>query len=445
MGLVERVIKYVSIAFLGMVYGFVAYYFKLFPYEFFNDALTEAANYTQNENAYTTHWLQPITRDNYGAHSYNEAAIQPGLTLLTSYWADMDWRSGIKLIDEHGNTVHSWNTDIVKLWPDAPAYLGPLNPYVHGSYLFPNGDVVFNIEQTGLFMIDSCGKVKWHLDKTTHHSVARDDDGNFWIPSNVKWEPGDFRKNGLAKAFPGLQPRDGQPVWEDHLLKVSPEGEVLVDISVMKVIYDNNLQRYIPKISKRRNGDVLHLNDIDVLHADQAEQYPLFTAGDLAVSLRHLHMVLVMDPETRKVKWYDTDPWIEQHDPDFTGGGWIEVFDNNREFNNVGGEKRGAMLGGSRIVAIQPHTGKVRIVYPKNDSQFFYSEMGGKLQQLDNGNLLITENHAGRVFEIDPAGDLVWEWVNPPYDKKRVAEIAEGTRYPITTEQVSQWACNKPD
>ena len=225
----------------------------------------------------------------------------------------------------------------------------------------------------------------------------------------------------------------------------SPEGEILEDIGLLKVLYDNNLQRYIPKISKRRNGDILHLNDIDILSEELAGQYPLFDAGDLAISLRHLHMVLVMSPNTGVVKWYDTDPWIEQHDPDFTGDGWITVFDNNKAFDPAAGPGRGRMLGGSRLVAAQPHTGAIEVIYPQKKQDLFYSKLGGKFQQLDNGNLLITETKAGRVFEITSEGQLVWEWINAPTEQQQVAEVMEGTRYALTPKDVASWSCQSPN
>jgi hypothetical protein len=370
--------------------------------------------------------------------------MQPGLTLITSYWPDMDWVAGIKLMDAHGRTVHSWKTDVTELWKDGPAYLELMKGYVHGSYLFPNGDVLFNIEHTGLFMIDSCGKLKWHLNRTTHHSIARADDGNFWIPGNDKLEAGNPDAARRLEKFPGLVPTRTNPVWEDRLLKVSPDGEVLADISLLEVLYNNRLQRYIPKMSKRKNGDILHLNDIDVLSQSMADQYPLFEAGDLLVSLRLLHMVLVMSPDTGVVKWYATDPWIEQHDPDFVGDGWITVFDNNWQFFVNDPAKRGQMLGSSRVIAVQPHTGLKKILYPKTKEGFFYTVTGGKQQLQENGNLLITEAQAGRVFEVDPNGKLVWEWINQPDDKGLVAEIMGGTRYAISEEQVASWQCYKP-
>jgi hypothetical protein len=439
MSKMEQLVRFLSIATLAFLYGFFAQHFKLFPYEQLNAVLGRSAAPSAYANL-ATHYLYAAAYDRQGARILKKNAVQPGLTLITSWWADMGWKPGVKLIDIKGQTVHQWKIDIGELWPEGPEALK--YAYIHGSYLFPNGDVLFNMEHTGLFMIDSCGAVKWHLDRITHHSVARDKDGNFWVPGSNSLTRDNPEDMSYVRQFPGLSPRPGAPLTEDLLLKVSPQGDVLSEISLLKVLYDNDLQRYIVKISKRRHGGVLHLNDIEILDESLAAQYPLFEAGDLAVSLRNLHMVLVMDPHTGVVKWYSTDPWIEQHDPDFTGEGWITVFDNNRDFSSQAG--RGEMLGGSRIVAVQPDTGKIKVVYPRNKTERFYTKEGGKLQQLDNGNLLVTEAKVGRVFEVTGDGELVWDWINTPNEKHQVAEVMEGTRYAISTEQVASWACHAP-
>jgi hypothetical protein len=38
--------------------------------------------------------------------------------------------------------------------------------------------------------------------------------------------------------------------------------------------------------------------------------------------------------------------------------------------------------------------------------------MGGA-QRLHNGNTLVTEANFGRLFEITPTGEVVWEYINP--------------------------------
>jgi hypothetical protein len=166
-----------------------------------------------------------------------------------------------------------------------------------------------------------------------------------------------------------------------------------------------------------------------------AASYPLFDAGDLLVSLRDLHLVFVFDPDTREIKWYAFDPFIRQHDPDFMGDGQIGVFDNNPD-----GTHRGSVLGGSRIVVLRPPSDSTRILFPTTQSDTFYTEAGGKWQQLANGNVLLTEAQAGRVVEVDSAGAPVWEWIRTPTGA-RVPEILDGTRYALTPEEVNAWSC----
>ena len=63
----------------------------------------------------------------------------------------------------------------------------------------------------------------------------------------------------------------------------------------------------------------------------------------------------------------------------------------------------------------------------------------GEHEFLANGNILITESEGGRVFEINPNGKIVWEFINR-YDDDHVAIIEQGLRYPesfaeFTTEE----------
>ena len=53
----------------------------------------------------------------------------------------------------------------------------------------------------------------------------------------------------------------------------------------------------------------------------------------------------------------------------------------------------------------------------------FYTDIMGKHQWLPNGNLLITESRQGRAFEINPQGEVVWEYMN--YVDRRVVDLVE--------------------
>jgi hypothetical protein len=295
--------------------------------------------------------------------------------------------------------------------------------------LLPNGDVLFNIEYLGLVRMNACGEIVWKLPYRTHHSISRNEDGNFWV-SGLKWvEEGDTR----AQRFPDLK----VPFVDEIVVLVSPDGKILKEISLLDSLYAAG-QNSLFWQGRMKTGDVTHVNDVEELTSEMAGQFGLFTAGDLVVSLKHVHAVYVMDQDG-KIKWIDSGNFLYQHDPDFAADGSITVFDNRSD-----GTLDGSVLGGSRIVSVYPDTGVVNVVYPVRDQQSFYTSTGGKHQLLANGNRLITEAIAGRLFEVDSTGELVWEWIHENYDAQRVAEVMEGTRYAITEAQVRQWQCTNP-
>jgi hypothetical protein len=407
-------------------YGVLSFKNGLFPYEQVKSAVAAARN--SFDVMFVPHHLYPAVYDFSGARVHDRGRISNGSTLITSYFSDLDWRPGIKLLDVDGNVLHTWNADPSILFPEKSNLI---NNYVHGTYLFPNGDILVNLEFMGLVRMGPCGDIKWKLGApAAHHSITPSPDGNFWVSTNVIWPDDQEGRSHLAE-YPLLQP----PLYEDHATKVSPDGKVLQDINLIDVVYRNHLERAIRKIGRQYSGDIFHLNDVEELTAEMAESYPLFEAGDLVVSLRYLDLVMVFDPDTLAVKWYSLDLTIQQHDPDFIGDGWIGIFDNNDD------GARGAYLGGSRIVAIQPHTGARKVLYPNSGADPFYTSAGGKWQLLPNGNMLMVEARKGRALEVAPDGTTVWEWVNERYDEKRVSEVLEATRYDIGPDEIASWGC----
>ncbi|MFC1597319.1 arylsulfotransferase family protein [Planctomycetota bacterium] len=404
---------------------------RLPPYRTISRAINEIQRLAELPSV-----LAPIRYQEVGARVYDRDAMAPGVTLLTSCWRDFDWMPGIRLIDAEGKVLHRWRFDASKIWPTPPhkdRWSGLFNgtdTYLHGTYLFENGDVVFNVERMGLVRMNAAGEVLWRVPYRTHHAVFRDEDGNFWV-CGIKWMENNEQGRKRAADYPGLK----LPCAEDHVVKVSPDGEVLKDISVLKVLYESGNQHLLWKIAKRQSLDLTHMNDVEVLGTELADQYPLFDAGDILFSLRRTHTVCVIDPDTETVKWLSTGPFMEQHDPDFLGNGWIGILDNNSDGTDATGH-----LGGSRIVAVKPGSGETRVLYPRSGSQHFFTEVAGKFQHFNNGNLLITEATAGRALEVDSEGRLLWEWINEPYNDKYVAEVMEATRYNLTAEQVSTWA-----
>ncbi len=48
-----------------------------------------------------------------------------------------------------------------------------------------------------------------------------------------------------------------------------------------------------------------------------------------------------------------------------------------------------------------------------DDPTLFYSRIVSSAQRLKNGNTLVCEGTKGKFFEIDPNGEIVWEYINP--------------------------------
>lgn len=420
----EKIAFVVSLAVLAWLYGFATSARGWFPNDFLVRAWTQAeAIFAPPPPSFTA----PRVYERQGVSVADPEAVQPGATLVSSYWESSTWQPGLKLIDTRGRVLHEWLFDVKEIFSDSIDRPGDLQ----GSHLFPDGDVLVNFAYVGTVRFDACGDVVWRLQEGSHHSIARAEDGTFWIPAYGQEAPAASASH--PEGLPGLP----ESVGLDLILRVTPDGDVVSTIDVLDLLYRNGLERHIAKSHRLKQPDVTHLNDVEPLYAALAPDFPLFEAGDLLVSLRNLDLVFVVDPESDIVKWNASEPFIEQHDPDFLEDGWIGVFDNNRD-----GTDRGSMLGGSRILALRPDDDSVTQLFPTSESDPFYTEYAGKWQTLANGNLLLTESAAGRVVEADANGRTVWEWIHQPYDESRVPEVYESTRYELTAEQVASWPCS---
>lgn len=445
-----------KIAFVGsllvfaFLYGIATQAFGLFPSDLMRRAWNQAEAVSPlSTNALTgseatpppSMWTSRVY-DESGVTKTSQGSVRSGLTLISSAWSFSDsiWSPGLRLIDQNGRVIHEWIISPEEIFSDSAAApdLPLQKENIHGTYLFPNGDVLVNISYVGTARLDACSRVIWKNSKYNfHHSIARGSDGTFWIPG-VRRDVS-VQSQEYPDGYPGLK----NPIHQSFIVNLSADGGVIDTINVLDVLYNNGLQRHIPQaMPDRHKGrpygrDVVHMNDIEPLPDSLDAAYPLFDAGDLVVSLRNPNLVFVVDPDSKSVKWHATHPFIQQHDPDFIGNGWIGVFDNNYD-----GTKRGSMLGGSRIVLLRPHSDSMKVAFPTPKSEPFYTDAQGKWQMLRNGNLLLSETHAGRVVEVGPDGQTVWEWIHEPSTDTAVAAVPKATRLTIKPTNIASWPCS---
>jgi hypothetical protein len=231
------------------------------------------------------------------------------------------------------------------------------------------------------------------------------------------------------------------PFLEEFIVKVSRNGEIVQEISLMDVIINSQYESSLFDDGHdivgqwgESQGVEMHMNDIEVLGAERAGSFPLFEEGDIMASLRNLNLIVIIDPDTQLIKWSQVGPYLRQHDPDFLDDGKISVFDNRRD------DAQGTILGGSRILELDPITRDVSVLYESDTSNFFYTNGLGKHQHLPNRNILITEGEAGRTFEVTPDGQIVWSYINR-WDEDEVAWIEEATRYPMHYAAFAEEEC----
>ena len=434
-----RWLQVLSAAVLAFLGGIAVAYYQLYPFRVLRPALHGIRALFEGRD----HFLHPIQYPGEGVTVHDAARTAPGVTLLDGFRPEHPEGPSLWIVDASGKVLHEWVVSATKIWPKNTYHdLGSpptWDTLVHGSYLFPNGDVLFNFESIGLQRLDACGKVLWKLPYRTHHSVERDSDGNFWVSGIAAQRSPEEQK----RAYPALSP----PFAEETAVQVSPDGKLLREIDLLKVLFASGHGElatfgYGKMVEQReREGrdvllEITHLNDVQPLTVQLAPKFPMFEAGDLLISFRDLNTMFVTSPGGQ-LKWIDAHAMQMQHDLDFEPDGQIVAFDNQSDWTFWG---KGAPKG-SRIAAIDPVTHAVSVRYPTPGAPRFYSSMTGKHQLLPNGNRLVTQGFAGRAFEIADDGTIVWEYVNAPFDATRVSEIHEATRYALDAEQVSSWPC----
>jgi hypothetical protein len=384
----------------AFAYGVAVGRFEIFPYA----ALREAVSFAKAMRSRLTaekSWLYIPTTYSRKLPRYLPEAAYPGLNLVTAVAADD--RLAAYIMDMEGKIIHSWEVDWFKIWPDARHLPDKALPkerpgtHIHGAVVLDDGDIVYNYEHLGLVRLDLCGDVVWRLPYRTHHSIQKDDEGDLWVSAQINRVSKDARYSNHKPEF-----------IEPIILEVSQDGKIKSEISVLELLRENGLSGLLYMSAKHNrdtsvSGDTLHLNDVEPFPSSM--QPGLFSPGDLLISLRNIHTVLVFTAATGRIKHVWAGPFVRQHDPDFLDGNTISVFDNN----NIAPRESGQQ---SQILLLSAASNERTVYYDGDEKTPFYTDILGKHQWLPNGNLLISESVRGRAFEIDPDGRVVWEYIN---------------------------------
>lgn len=403
--------------------------------------------------------VKPENRGLRGVVKHDDGRAAAGLNL---YGSLTDRK--IFLRDMAGEPVHSWAVPDVfgdrrtfPLSEDLELINTPYPPGILLAELRP-GYVLAIESHIGLLKLDEDSQVLFALNNNAHHDVDVDAGGRVFVltarPRNVRMPDSDLlivddiiqvlAPDGdvlaqhsvfdILARDPDLNPVVGEALafaqhwsakmeeWRDAKIATNPAAAA--SYRAVFALHDEVFVQRTRRVARTHEIFLLLLTPADVLHTNTLElldDHPdgLWRAGNVLVSVRNLDLIAVLDLEAGAVAWsWGRGELSRQHQPSALADGNVLVFDN------------GTSRSRSRIVEVDPASG--RIVWTYGDtpaSRFFCGAMGG-VHRLPNGNTLITDSSAGRAFEVNPQGDVVWDFFNPelgfnPFDKRPGAETIE--------------------
>ena len=280
--------------------------------------------------------------------------------------------------------------------------------------LLGDGSLIFWGTGGRLIRLDKYSNVMWQIKHKFHHSINIDHEGNIWVPSKI--EQSKYKLHSIVRT------KDRQKTYspkkiaidEESLVKVSQDGKILEEISLLRVLLENGLKStFISKWTENFNTDITHLNDIQPV----LEDTNFAKKGDLFLSMRSINLVLQYRPSEDKIVWHQVGPWIAQHDVTIDNMNEISVLSNDRPLEPYDEKNRSEVItfNFEKSVAYEPYKESTEL------SDFFvFSE--GLQTVLPNGNVLLEETVKGRILELSK-DSIEWEYVNR-YDNKNLGKIA---------------------
>ena len=331
---------------------------------------------------------------------YDSDRAFPGVTLIASVGTAETF-----LIDMNANILQSWPVDSerARLLPNGNLLV--ISGTKWGSKRAPWKKIKNNIREYSWN-----GEIVWKYiaDDVLHHDLHRLDNGNTlllkrsFVPESLytKLESTTWQKSRIRS---------------DTAFEISPDGKIIWQWNTYDHIDLNNCGKRscaALELDEDKHVDWTHTNSISYLPEniwfDQGDSR--FKPGNLLILPRNLWSIFIADKQSGKIVWTYHGNYrgglsggheANMIDKGLPGAGNILVIDNGT--SNHKGE--------SFILEISPPDQSLTWVYDKGHS--FYTKTRGSVQRLANGNTLISEDLTGRIFEVTPSKEIVWEYKIP--------------------------------
>lgn len=323
-------------------------------------------------------------RRGVGLIAHDPAMSAGGYTLIAPQTAG----GAVYLVDIEGSVVHEWKM--------------PVRAGRH-AVILPNGNLGYNGNHAAspelyaawsmwhggdFYEVAPDGAVLWHYEDPAHHHDAQ------WLPNgNLLYAACAPEPAGFAARVPGGTAHGAdETMVADVIREVNRAGEL---------------------VWEWKASEHLDPQDFPIHPGFGRYHWPLINGlgvmadGTVLMSLRTTSGVIGVDKGSGKVKLHIPPSVVShQHAPVALANGNILVFDN-------GNFRTGSHVAFSRVLEIDPATHAVVWSYADEMVNAFYTAFMGNAQRLPNGNTHITESATGRLFEVTPGGEVVWEYVIP--------------------------------
>lgn len=233
-----------------------------------------------------------------------------------------------------------------------------------------------------LFKFDNNNSIKWVNDsRDFHHSIEAQGDSLIWTGSRISGNKYfNFGSDTLVN---------------ESICAVDIEsGQIKYEKSVADILVENGYM-YLLQVGGHES-DLVHLNDIQPISKDGKYWH----SGDLFISIRHRNTVFLYRPNTNKILWLKTGPWLAQHDVDVVNDQTIMIFGNDL----IRGKYKDHLINGHNDIYFYDFsTDSVYMPYNKMMKQLKIStQTGGRCDFLPNGDLFIDESDNGKLYIITP-------------------------------------------
>lgn len=373
--------------------------------------------------------------------------------------------AGAILVDMNGRTVHRWRG--LKGFPTSHKVMP--GGYIMGSTASRNPKYGYQ-DGVDLVQMDWKGNIVW---KFEDHELVKDPR---YKPRKMARQHHDYQREGNPVGYyaPGMEPRldRGNTIILCHrnLYNKKISDKRLVDDAFIEVDWcgekvwewqcsDHFDELQFCEVAKNtiaRNpnmvqagggmGDWMHINSCSRLGPNKWYDSgdTCFHPENLIWSSRESNILAIIDKKTGKIVW--------KVGPDYSatealrnlkqiigphhvhviprglpGEGNILVYDNGG-WAGYGAPNEGSPTGWhaalrdhTRVIEFNPVTLEIVWQYPKpvtgaggmQSRYSVYSPLMSSAQRLVNGNTLISEGNSARIIEVNKAGEIVWEFINP--------------------------------